>query len=827
MKERHTYNTVILSALLTFSCSEGQEITPLIRNRETTNLNDLTIPYQPRIIGGSDADVSNYPYFSLLIGASGDWICGGTLIAPNVILGAAHCTQDEDAIVSARIMGQSDSSNEVNIERIEIHPDFDPLNMWNADFALFFLKEDLKLDFVSSLDNIDLPEFPLESGEPLTVIGFGLTEKNTYSDVLRETTINYITQEDCRAIYAPHGIEITDYMLCAQSTQSNKPQDSCNGDSGGPLMHTFNDFTFQVGVVSWGVSCADDYYPAVYSRVSKASDWIASAIHNSEHFDPILAPDFVHNNNETSIDKYEANVECSDVSGWTDIFGDGCDWYADAFGDDDFIYGDDDAVVSGGRCEFWGSCCENNGYTAKMACCACGGGDYTFVTAAPSASPTFDNILTTDFDGSSLHAGNMFDIVVTDKANLLVTDLQVHLFTNGYTPTIEVWYLENDSHVGNEGNENGLWQLHTSTDVTSNGYRIATFLQLDDNGLYLTSSTRHSIYITCINDNKDMVYTIGSERGNVFKSNEYLSILEGSALGYAFQDKDLYQPRVWNGSLIYMVFATSPKPSVIPSLTISPSILVTDFNTPSQQPTKGRSLNESVQPSISPTGQEGSITTAYTGVSEMDGIMFDLVHTNTRNRTIYITEMDLHINSANSIFHIKVFIRFNSSRDGFERRPGGWTEIGAADVLSAGNDHATMLPPGSFDPIELGHGTTHALYLQAPFASYAMQVTSIIGDVWESNEDLELLVGVGKRFDFYKTYHNHAFNGALYYTYSYPEDIVALYQQNSHNNANPPEDTYLSNALEDIPLSSLSRNQISARSYLLVCVCTIYSLLII
>ena len=42
------------------------------------------------------------------------------------------------------------------------------------------------------------------------------------------------------------------------------------GDSGGPLIKGAE----QIGVVSWGISCASDSFPGVYARVSSAYKWI-------------------------------------------------------------------------------------------------------------------------------------------------------------------------------------------------------------------------------------------------------------------------------------------------------------------------------------------------------------------------------------------------------------------------------------------------------------------------------------------------------------------------------------------------------------------------
>ena len=68
-------------------------------------------------------------------------------------------------------------------------------------------------------------------------------------------------------------------MLCAG--YDDKAKDSCQGDSGGPLYlkggTTANpNGDVLVGVVSWGIGCADGY-PGVYARISEFADFINKA----------------------------------------------------------------------------------------------------------------------------------------------------------------------------------------------------------------------------------------------------------------------------------------------------------------------------------------------------------------------------------------------------------------------------------------------------------------------------------------------------------------------------------------------------------------------
>jgi hypothetical protein len=141
----------------------------------------------------------------------------------------------------------------------------------------------MELSNTSTKQPIDLVTLQMDNGLAegvgLYVAGWGKTTSNIFSqlsDKLKDVEVPLRNHDECAANYKQiDQLEITDNMLCAGDTASTR--DSCNGDSGGPLMLPGSDNSFDlVGIVSFGstAGCAQGEYPGVYTRVSRYLDWI-------------------------------------------------------------------------------------------------------------------------------------------------------------------------------------------------------------------------------------------------------------------------------------------------------------------------------------------------------------------------------------------------------------------------------------------------------------------------------------------------------------------------------------------------------------------------
>ena len=274
--------TQILSAAVILS---QQCVSTSARSLRRRNVSADDRELNTRIIGGKEANEDRFSYAVSLSDHIGHF-CGGSLIAKDVILTAAHCQGGNYNVVLGR-HDVDDNDGEVIAMKKELpHPNYDSSST-NNDFMLVFL------DSAVTATNVDLVTLNSDSsapdvGDAVTVMGWGdvdiRDDVSKLSDVLMNVQVNVISNQECDdsegtidGYYDNYNDQITKEMLCAKVDGGG--EDSCQGDSGGPLViKGANSQDVQVGVVSWGIGCASEHFPGVYARVSRAYDWIEKEV---------------------------------------------------------------------------------------------------------------------------------------------------------------------------------------------------------------------------------------------------------------------------------------------------------------------------------------------------------------------------------------------------------------------------------------------------------------------------------------------------------------------------------------------------------------------
>lgn len=225
----------------------------------------------PYIVGGTEADVQQYPFVVYLAQPDGFQFCGGSLVSPTKVLTAAHCTKGQTAdqmnVVSGRTVKSSQEGTVTKVTNIWIHPNYVDADKGN-DVSVLTLEKPVQDAKPIELGKADDPGYKPDT--KATILGWGNTsEGGEASDHLMKAEVPISTDDYCKKAYNTYDPKA---MVCAGYPKGGT--DTCQGDSGGPFVVNGK----LLGDTSFGEGCAQPGKPGVYGRVGTYYDMLMKQI---------------------------------------------------------------------------------------------------------------------------------------------------------------------------------------------------------------------------------------------------------------------------------------------------------------------------------------------------------------------------------------------------------------------------------------------------------------------------------------------------------------------------------------------------------------------
>jgi len=214
------------------------------------------------IVNGRPAPECSWPWQIHLGG------CGGTLIAPDWVLSAAHCGSPRTAYAGLHDRYNTGAGQSRSIVGNYKHPSYGSPRGNSNDIMLLKLSSPFSLG--SCVNTACLPSSAPAVGKSCWITGWGtLSSGGSQPRILQEASVDIKSQSVCNSAYGA-----TADMVCAAGRNNGRPTDACQGDSGGPLVCEEGGRWYVHGATSFGRGCADPNYPGVWSRSAYNQQWI-------------------------------------------------------------------------------------------------------------------------------------------------------------------------------------------------------------------------------------------------------------------------------------------------------------------------------------------------------------------------------------------------------------------------------------------------------------------------------------------------------------------------------------------------------------------------
>ena len=206
-------------------------------------------------------------------------VCTGSLIAPDVVLTAAHCILNSGTYYvqmgSDIIDGESDSTF-YEIDAVWKNPRYSKKNLVNDIGLLKLTTPQFKVAPMAYATKRDLAA--VKKAKTFEILGWGQDQSGETASYLRYTKVSEQSRA-ARSLYSSKYFNSTTMIAAGKYIKKERVYTgACNGDSGGPLVASIRGVQKVVGVTSWGKKGCNTKAPTVFGNVAYYESDIAKGM---------------------------------------------------------------------------------------------------------------------------------------------------------------------------------------------------------------------------------------------------------------------------------------------------------------------------------------------------------------------------------------------------------------------------------------------------------------------------------------------------------------------------------------------------------------------